>query len=625
MSRYEQLQYEFYNLFANAWQEPSGFISRTTSTVTVTATGPTRTVAIAPVSGTFDYYIKGVRYTIAASVSVQWPAVEGTHFFYFDTDRTLKTTQDVSVWENGILGAYALVWAVNWDNTNSVIRRSLEERHGVQMPGAVHLWMHLYAGTQWKSGGELGNFVIGDGSLNTHAQFSVANCVISDEDIVATITDGAPQDLSPTANLPVFYLSGTGTFWRFKAANTYPFILSGEAGYTGASGRIAYNLNTGGTWSLSEVSQSDYVLVHIVATPDPTTPVIAVLGQALYTTLSTAQSGATTEANTIVGLLSLLSTEYRILSTVIYQTSTAYGNTPKARIVANASGTNYIDWTKTKLTGAAGVSAANHGSLSGLVAPADDHTQYALLAGRAGGQSLTGGTGSGESLTLSPTTHATKGLVESTAGFTATFIVTPAAEASGGTTGFLRCTDGDAVASTKSGYGPVETSWIYLDSSGNGGGPFFGSTSLYKTTLQAQTLVNVQVGAATAYGFSTSAFHLYAKRLQGVHTATFDSWYTGYTTVTGTFNLDLSSYQNMTITLTGTATLTFTNPVGACKGTIIVKQNGTGGHNITWPTGVYKLSGAVTIQTAANAITIVSYIYDGTNYYLSPGLGPMTT
>lgn len=50
---------------------------------------------------------------------------------------------------------------------------------------------------------------------------------------------------------------------------------------------------------------------------------------------------------------------------------------------------------------------SDHGDLSGLTD--DDHTQYALLAGRAGGQSVTGGTGAGDDLTLLTTSNATKG------------------------------------------------------------------------------------------------------------------------------------------------------------------------------------------------------------------------
>lgn len=53
--------------------------------------------------------------------------------------------------------------------------------------------------------------------------------------------------------------------------------------------------------------------------------------------------------------------------------------------------------------------ATDHGTLGGLAD--DDHTQYALLAGRSGGQTLTGGTGSAEQLYLSTTAHATKGKI----------------------------------------------------------------------------------------------------------------------------------------------------------------------------------------------------------------------
>lgn len=55
------------------------------------------------------------------------------------------------------------------------------------------------------------------------------------------------------------------------------------------------------------------------------------------------------------------------------------------------------------------LSALEHGDLVGLLD--DDHTQYALLAGRSGGQILTGGTGSGDILQLVSTSNATKGTI----------------------------------------------------------------------------------------------------------------------------------------------------------------------------------------------------------------------
>lgn len=68
----------------------------------------------------------------------------------------------------------------------------------------------------------------------------------------------------------------------------------------------------------------------------------------------------------------------------------------------------------------------DHGTLSGL--GDDDHTQYLLLAGRSGGQSVNGGTGASDNLTLDSTSNGTKGkiLVKSVpAAFTdASFAVT---------------------------------------------------------------------------------------------------------------------------------------------------------------------------------------------------------
>jgi hypothetical protein len=61
------------------------------------------------------------------------------------------------------------------------------------------------------------------------------------------------------------------------------------------------------------------------------------------------------------------------------------------------------------ITAAVIQSGIDHGSISGL--SDDDHAQYALLAGRAGGQSLTGGTAASNNLTLSSTSNATKGRI----------------------------------------------------------------------------------------------------------------------------------------------------------------------------------------------------------------------
>ena len=77
----------------------------------------------------------------------------------------------------------------------------------------------------------------------------------------------------------------------------------------------------------------------------------------------------------------------------------------------SAAGTQTDGFVLTLVSGVPTWSAAagggDHGALTGL--GDDDHAQYALLAGRSTGQTLTGGTGSAENLTFSSTAHATKG------------------------------------------------------------------------------------------------------------------------------------------------------------------------------------------------------------------------
>jgi hypothetical protein len=57
-------------------------------------------------------------------------------------------------------------------------------------------------------------------------------------------------------------------------------------------------------------------------------------------------------------------------------------------------------------------SEITHASLTGLTTDDAGHTQFALLAGRAGGQSLIGGTATGENLNLESTSHITKGFIQ---------------------------------------------------------------------------------------------------------------------------------------------------------------------------------------------------------------------
>lgn len=69
-------------------------------------------------------------------------------------------------------------------------------------------------------------------------------------------------------------------------------------------------------------------------------------------------------------------------------------------------------------------------------------------------------------------------------------------------------------------------------------------------------------------------------------------------------------------TLTDNCTYTFTAPTGPTTLVLKVVQDGTGSRTVTWPAAVKWPSGtAPTLTTTAAAVDIISFYFDGTNYY----------
>jgi hypothetical protein len=84
---------------------------------------------------------------------------------------------------------------------------------------------------------------------------------------------------------------------------------------------------------------------------------------------------------------------------------------------------------------------------------------------------------------------------------------------------------------------------------------------------------------------------------------------------------------NASVTLTGNGTLSFSSPPTAgAYGTLVVTQDGAGSRTLTLPTATNKVLGsaattAIALSTAANAIDIVNFYYDGSNYFWNVGQG----
>jgi len=364
--------------FANITSDPTGYKPDDRINTTISHSNVDRTVYVYPKDGTtFDYYIHGTQYSISTTHSVVHPDVQGEHFFYFDNTETLQTSGfDLET----LIQNNAYTANLYWDTGSQTALIVGDEKHGLSMDHSTHGYLHTIFGTQWISGLGIDVFdVDGDGDISSSAQIGISNGVIADEDIRHTITTGDLQTLNPTGSIPILYKTGSTGTWTFKVADEYPIIHRGSSvSYINTNGRVPYNLNTGGNWTLEEVSHVNFVLVHYFATNDIAyNKVIGIQGQDSYANSGDARSGAATEIATIV-TSGLPMQEFKALGTVIFQTSNLYDNVPRTRIISTDTGDEYVDFRTSAPIGT-GTSVNEHGSLSGLVN--DDHKQYILVDG----------------------------------------------------------------------------------------------------------------------------------------------------------------------------------------------------------------------------------------------------
>lgn len=86
--------------------------------------------------------------------------------------------------------------------------------------------------------------------------------------------------------------------------------------------------------------------------------------------------------------------------------------------------------------------------------------------------------------------------------------------------------------------------------------------------------------------------------------------------------IDWTAGNKQKSTLTGNCTYTFSpEPSGPCNLILKVVQDATGSRTVTWPADVKWPGGtAPTLSTGANAVDLVSFYYDGTDFYGQSGL-----
>ena len=252
-----------------------------------------------------------------------------------------------------------------------------------------------------------------------------------------TFTDGSIVSTSATINFGANNLLTTGTVGggdaTFTKVETGNLRLSGTT-LTTKSGNANLKLAANGTGEIE--LQNDAMTLGIAATG----AISATLSGQFANILMLGNSISTTNTNGDLSIFANGTGKVYVASDLLPNGNNTYdiGNSTykwKSLFITTgiSDGTNSISastlmslkdinvgvtagmalfWDGTKWAPSIPDSEVDHTLLSNLAAGDAGHTQFALLAGRAGGQSLIGGTAASENLIFESTAHATKGLVK---------------------------------------------------------------------------------------------------------------------------------------------------------------------------------------------------------------------
>jgi hypothetical protein len=346
-------------------QEPNGFINTTESVVTFD--DAQRKLTVSPAVSQFSYYVGGTKYTKSSAQEVVISDTEGLHYIYFDENGI----QETDSFDTDLITRDAFVTAIYWDKDNQKQIYFGDERHGINMPSAVHGYLHSTKGTVLQSGGGVSNLTIdGDGSSDSHAQLANDTTVIYDEDIRFSHIARLETD-----DLPIYYRDGVDAsgIWRIDPSGSFPVVSA-------PAGRAYWNELNGGSWSLTEAPASGYIYAHIATLNDTTRPFATFMGQSVYTDLDTASKEIRDQVSSLI-INGLPTQEFKFLATLLVQTDDSYTNTVKSRIVSLTDGNDYLDLRSTPFTrGGTSGTVVDHDELSNRTND-EAHPQYSLTDG----------------------------------------------------------------------------------------------------------------------------------------------------------------------------------------------------------------------------------------------------
>jgi len=319
-----------------------GFSRNDDCNISVADNATGATLILTPVDAYYCFYQYGDKYCKTTDL-IDLPDEEGLFGIYYNMGNLAYIKNPTNSQIEVLIKNNPLVAYVYWNATDKKTEYIGYELHGINMSSVTHTYLHFAFGARYMNGLAPNSIVVdGNGDIDASAQFGVDAGAISDEDIYL-----AYAGIDSTVGLPIAYLSGTDTNPTLRVTSNAGFSV-----LTTGTGRMAYNTLSGGNYILSEVSNADFALCHIIAVNENNVSkrLVAFIGQAQYTTLTNARAGAQTEIKNL-RVVGILPQEAKAIATFVFETADNFDNGVKSRVRLISTGVNYVDWRTTYLNG----------------------------------------------------------------------------------------------------------------------------------------------------------------------------------------------------------------------------------------------------------------------------------
>jgi hypothetical protein len=306
----------------------------------------------------YSVYIEGTKLNITTQQVVTLPNQSGLQFIYHDINGglALDTTFSFDYFEDRPITA-----TVYGNATTQELVNFGDERHGIQMDGFTHRYLHFTQGTQYVSGMGLNGVTNGSTTYT-----SIDSGKAYDEDIY----------MSPLSQTSSPFVYRDGEFWTvLDDGLEIAYLSGGVAQFNCDTNYVNYGVagvdyTPSGSYELRDVTGNDRMIMFFVLTNNKEFPYVKILGQKVYTNSLEARADVGTAVNDLI-LSGLPSPEFLPIYAIIVDDTGAVDDLSSDEV--------YVDLRGAKISGSGSISGVttSHGDLTGREV-ADQHPISAI-------------------------------------------------------------------------------------------------------------------------------------------------------------------------------------------------------------------------------------------------------